>query len=335
MIWMDREALLSWYREIQRPLPWRLEPSPWSILLSEILLQQTQMERGIAYHAKLLKRFPTVQSMAKSSVDEVLHLWQGAGYYSRARRLHALALDVMELHGGVLPNDYEGLLQLPGIGPYTAAAIASIAFKQPVACVDGNIRRVMARQTNQEEPSMKQVQTFADTHLVSESPGDWNQAMMELGALVCRPRNPSCEDCPIANSCKGRLRAHELPRPRKSKKKIVELILKDFLNSTSDLIPGCSLDYGVQKWLQIWRQQIANFLVQFDITYLTEKWLYLCGNRMERTELIQMLLRYQLSIEGFSNWLACPKISHENEARQPSNEKKRMNSAGAATSIQG
>ena len=171
MIWMDRKALLSWYREIQRPLPWRLEPSPWSILLSEILLQQTQMERGIAYHAKLLKRFPTVQSMAKSSVDEVLHLWQGAGYYSRARRLHALALDVMELHGGVLPNDYEGLLQLPGIGPYTAAAIASIAFKQPVACVDGNIRRVMARQTNQEEPSMKQVQTFADTHLVSESPG--------------------------------------------------------------------------------------------------------------------------------------------------------------------
>ena len=222
MIWMDREALLSWYREIQRPLPWRLEPSPWSILLSEILLQQTQMERGIAYHAKLLKRFPTVQSMAKSSVDEVLHLWQGAGYYSRARRLHALALDVMELHGGVLPNDYEGLLQLPGIGPYTAAAIASIAFKQPVACVDGNIRRVMARQTNQEEPSMKQVQTFADTHLVSESPGDWNQAMMELGALVCRPRNPSCEDCPIANSCKGSLRAHELPRPRKSKKTIVE-----------------------------------------------------------------------------------------------------------------
>ena len=222
MIWMDREALLSWYREIQRPLPWRLEPSPWSILLSEILLQQTQMERGIAYHAKLLKRFPTVQSMAKSSVDEVLHLWQGAGYYSRARRLHALALDVMELHGGVLPNDYEGLLQLPGIGPYTAAAIASIAFKQPVACVDGNIRRVMARQTNQEEPSMKQVQTFADTHLVSESPGDWNQAMMELGALVCRPRNPSCEDCPIANSCKGSMRAHELPRPRKSKKKIVE-----------------------------------------------------------------------------------------------------------------
>lgn len=222
MIWMDREALLSWYREIQRPLPWRLEPSPWSILLSEILLQQTQMERGIAYHAKLLKRFPTVQSMAKSSVDEVLHLWQGAGYYSRARRLHALALDVMELHGGVLPNDYEGLLQLPGIGPYTAAAIASIAFKQPVACVDGNIRRVMARQTNQEEPSMKQVQTFADTHLVSESPGDWNQAMMELGALVCRPRNPSCEDCPIANSCKGSLRAHEVPRPRKSKKKIVE-----------------------------------------------------------------------------------------------------------------
>ena len=266
MIWMDREALLSWYREIQRPLPWRLEPSPWSILLSEILLQQTQMERGIAYHAKLLKRFPTVQSMAKSSVDEVLHLWQGAGYYSRARRLHALALDVMELHGGVLPNDYEGLLQLPGIGPYTAAAIASIAFKQPVACVDGNIRRVMARQTNQEEPSMKQVQTFADTHLVSESPGDWNQAMMELGALVCRPRNPSCEDCPIANSCKGSLRAHELPRPRKSKKKIVEYTC--IVRIDSEGFPELHQRPNTGLFAGLWGPEIASDLETTNCEFL-------------------------------------------------------------------
>ena len=219
---MNQEALLSWYERVKRPLPWRLEPSPWSILLSEILLQQTQMERGISYHAKLLERFPSVQSMAESSVDEVLHLWQGAGYYSRARRLHALSKVVVESHNGELPNTYQELLKLPGIGPYTAAAVASMAFSRPVACVDGNIRRVMARQTNQENPTMKDVQEFADKHLFNDSPGAWNQAMMELGALVCRPRNPSCEQCPVAETCSGRNRATDLPRPKKTTKTRVE-----------------------------------------------------------------------------------------------------------------
>ncbi len=219
---MNQEALLAWYRRIQRPLPWRLEPDPWSILLSEILLQQTQMERGIVYHKNLLVRFPTIQSMAESSVDDVLHLWQGAGYYARARRLHALSIEVMQSHGGQLPDQYDELLTLPGIGPYTAAAVASIAFNQPVACVDGNIRRVMARQTNSDEPTPKEVQSFADQQLVRESPGDWNQAMMELGALVCKPRNPLCEQCPITETCQGRSRSHELPRPKRTKKTVVE-----------------------------------------------------------------------------------------------------------------
>ena len=143
---MNQEALLAWYDRNKRQLPWRLDPSPWSILLSEILLQQTQMQRGIEYFERLLKRFPTLSSMAESSVDDVLLLWQGAGYYSRARRLHALSIEVVEAHGGVLPKTYVELLKLPGIGPYTAAAVASIAFSEPVACVDGNIRRVMARQ---------------------------------------------------------------------------------------------------------------------------------------------------------------------------------------------
>jgi A/G-specific adenine glycosylase len=128
----------------------------------------------------------------------------------------------MESHNGVLPNTYQELLNLPGIGPYTAAAVASMAFSRPVACVDGNIRRVMARQTNQEEPSMKDVQTFADNHLFEDSPGTWNQAMMELGALVCRPRNPLCEQCPVTESCSGIYRARDLPRPKKTKKTLVE-----------------------------------------------------------------------------------------------------------------
>ena len=220
---MNQEALLSWYRRIQRPLPWRVNPSPWSILLSEILLQQTQMERGVVYHEKLLKRFPTIQSMAESNVDEVLHLWQGAGYYSRARRLHTLSLEVMKTYDGKLPESYQELLKLPGIGPYTAAAVSSIAFSNPVACVDGNVRRVMARQMNQENPTPKDVQNFADEQLVVDSPGDWNQAVMELGALVCRPKKPRCDVCPVQETCQGLERAHELPLPKKLIKKEMEL----------------------------------------------------------------------------------------------------------------
>lgn len=219
---MDQEALLDWYKRNKRPLPWRLDPSPWSILLSEILLQQTQMERGIEYHERLMKRFPTLSSMARASVDDVLLLWQGAGYYSRARRLHALSIEVVETNEGALPKTYEELLKLPGIGPYTAAAVASIAFSEPVACVDGNIRRVMARQSNQEEPSAKDVQRFADKHLAIDAPGEWNQAMMELGALVCKPRKPLCNQCPVTESCRGRSRPHELPRPKSTKKTTVE-----------------------------------------------------------------------------------------------------------------
>ena len=220
---MNQDALLDWFNKNQRTLPWRMNPIPWSILLSEILLQQTQMERGVEYHQRLFERFPTPSSMAESEVDEVLFLWQGAGYYSRARRLHALSQIVVTDHEGVLPSTYDELLALPGVGPYTAAAVASIAFNHPVACVDGNVRRVMARQTNKENPSLKDVQAFADLNLVREHPGDWNQAMMELGALICRPRNPMCDACPMHESCKGTLRANELPLPKKQKKKHVEL----------------------------------------------------------------------------------------------------------------
>ena len=142
-----------------------------------------------------------------------------AGYYSRARRLHALSRQVVEDYDGVLPSEYEELLELPGIGPYMAAAVASIAFSRPVACVDGNIRRVMARQTNQEDPSPQQIQSYADEQLLESAPGDWNQAMMELGALVCKPRRPACKECPVVDTCLGRSRADVLPLAKTTKRK--------------------------------------------------------------------------------------------------------------------
>ena len=224
----DQQALLAWYDQHQRDLPWRRTRDPWSILLSEVLLQQTQVSRGLVYWRRMIETFPTVASMSQASVDAVLKAWEGAGYYSRARRLHALSQRVMltedeDGFNGELPETYAELLSLPGIGPYTAAAVGSIAFEQPVACVDGNIRRVMARHTAQTEPAAKDVQVWADASLQIHRPGDWNQALMELGATVCTPRRVRCEACPLAPSCRGVAAPERYPAPKKQRKTDVEL----------------------------------------------------------------------------------------------------------------
>lgn len=226
---LSQSALLAWYSQQKRDLPWRHTNNSWKILLSEILLQQTQVSRGIQYWLKLVDRFPTPQSMADSEVDEVLHLWQGAGYYSRARRLHALSCQVCLPmneggHDGILPYTSAELLNLPGIGPYTAAAVASIAHGEPVACVDGNIRRVMARQTQSLNPSLKEVEQWAKANLFTADAGNWNQALMELGATVCTPRRPNCNDCPVASTCFGQSEALKYPQPKKVSKKRLDLM---------------------------------------------------------------------------------------------------------------
>tara|TARA_B110001452_G_scaffold10279_1_gene8660 strand:+ start:38 stop:994 length:957 start_codon:yes stop_codon:yes gene_type:complete len=226
---LSQSTLLAWYAETKRDLPWRHTSDGWKILLSEILLQQTQVSRGIDYWHKLVKRFPTPQSMADAELDEVLLLWQGAGYYSRARRLHALSRQVCLPsneggYNGVLPTTSIQLLRLPGIGPYTAAAVASIAYGEPVACVDGNIRRVMARQTKTVNPTVKEVEHWAEMNLFKADAGDWNQAVMELGATVCTPKRPQCDNCPIGPSCSGQHNALAYPKPKKLKRKRLDLM---------------------------------------------------------------------------------------------------------------
>lgn len=225
---LSQSKLLAWYAESKRDLPWRNTNDAWKILLSEILLQQTQVSRGIAYWKKLVARFPTPQAMADAQVDEVLLLWQGAGYYSRARRLHSLSLMVCLPsneggYDGRLPQTAAELLKLPGVGPYTAAAVASIAYGEPVACVDGNIRRVMARQSKNPEPSMKEVDAWAQDILYGADAGNWNQALMELGATICTPRRAQCTQCPLASSCKGRETPTAYPLPKKVKRKRLDL----------------------------------------------------------------------------------------------------------------
>ncbi len=210
--WFSK-ALLPWYREHQRPLPWRRSaPSaagpadPYRIWLSEVILQQTRVDQGTAYWHRFVERYPTVHDLAKAPEDEVLRLWQGLGYYSRARNLRTAARQVVEIHGGQFPQDHEQLKGLKGVGEYTAAAIGSIAFGLPEAVVDGNVYRVLARVFGIDTPidsteGRKQFLTLAAGLLDPLHPGDHNQAVMELGAMVCTPRKPRCADCPLSSKC--------------------------------------------------------------------------------------------------------------------------------------
>lgn len=209
------QRLLKWYRQSGRSLPWRVgrdeRANAYHVLVSEIMLQQTQVATVIPYFHRLLEAFPTLEKLAAADEQDVLHLWQGLGYYRRARLLHATAKAVVERHGGELPDSLNQLRDLPGIGDYTAAALASIAFDQPHAVVDGNVARVMARLFRVHEPvdstaGKRAVQQAANALMQriaeqGESPSDWNQAVMELGALVCSPRSPTCLVCPLNDHC--------------------------------------------------------------------------------------------------------------------------------------
>ena len=195
-----RRAVLGWYDEHRRDLPWRKTRDPYRIWLSEIMLQQTRVAAVLEHYRLFLERFPNVEALAAASGDAVLAAWSGLGYYRRARMLHRCARQIVKQHGGCFPRNSEALLALPGIGRYTAAAIASIAFAEPVAVVDGNVERVLQRFTgiNLTTPQTWQ---HAQALLANSRSGDFNQAMMELGATVCVPRQPKCPECPLQKLC--------------------------------------------------------------------------------------------------------------------------------------
>lgn len=198
--------LLSWYDLNKRSLPWRDDPRPYYVWLSEIILQQTRVAQGLDYFHRFVETFPRVEDLASADEDTILKLWQGLGYYNRARNLHKAAKQVVEEFDSRFPETYYELIQLKGVGPYTASAIASIAFNEPKAVVDGHVIRVIARLKGVTEPVdttaiQRLIQTHADELINTDRPGDHNQAMMELGALVCTPRNPSCLECPLRDHC--------------------------------------------------------------------------------------------------------------------------------------
>jgi A/G-specific adenine glycosylase len=225
------ELLLGWFRQFRRDLPWRQTRDPYRIWLSEIMLQQTRVTAVIPYYERFLQRFPEVGTLAAAPQEEVLRLWSGLGYYSRARNLQKAAQQIVAKHGGQFPLCLEDALALPGIGNYTAAAIRSIAFGEKEAVLDGNVARVLARLgairgDHRESQRWQKLQETADGLLDPESPGDWNEAMMELGATLCTPKSPQCLICPVAQFCQARKLgiAESLPEKRK-KRTTVKVIL--------------------------------------------------------------------------------------------------------------
>ncbi|WP_069188328.1 A/G-specific adenine glycosylase, partial [Paenibacillus sp. GM2] len=218
------KELLGWYETAKRDLPWRRHRNPYYIWVSEIMLQQTRVDTVIPYFQRFIERFPTIQALAEAPEEEVLKCWEGLGYYSRARNLQAAARQVMERHDGIVPDNKKDVSALKGVGPYTSGAILSIAYNQPEPAVDGNVMRVLSRYFLIEEDIMKigtrtLMEDLATELIPPGRAGDFNQALMELGALICTPKSPQCLICPVMVHCAGRLEGAEDRLPVKSKAK--------------------------------------------------------------------------------------------------------------------
>lgn len=219
-----RKNLLHWYDQNKRDLPWRKSRDPYRIWVSEIMLQQTRVDTVIPYYQRFMENFPTLIDLAEADEDEVLKYWEGLGYYSRARNLHAAVKKVATVYGGKVPEDLQTISQLKGIGAYTAGAVLSIAYNQPEPAVDGNVMRVFSRWFAMKDDVAKpatrrKMEAYALQVMCRERPGDFNQGLMELGALICHPLSPVCDSCPVNSLCQARQQGiqHELPVKKKAK----------------------------------------------------------------------------------------------------------------------
>ena len=219
-----QKQLLAWFRTHQRDLPWRRSRDPYRIWVAEVMLQQTRIAAVMPYYQRFLSRFPTVHSLSRARETEVLKLWSGLGYYSRARNLHRAAKTIVAGHHGQFPRTLDAVLELPGIGTYTAAAVLSIAFDAPLAVLDGNVARVLARikaiRGDLRAPkNWRALSAAAQDLLATQAPGDWNQSLMELGEVVCTPQSPHCAECPVARHCRAYTQGLTgvIPAPRRKR----------------------------------------------------------------------------------------------------------------------
>lgn len=284
--------LTTWYKSNHRPLPWRKTKDPYFIYLSEIILQQTQVKQGLNYYQKFTNNYPTIADLAESSEDKILKDWQGLGYYSRARNMHFAAKQIMKDFNGEFPKTYDEIIKLKGVGEYTAAAIASFAFQEAKAVVDGNVYRVISRLFNIHTPidttkGKKEFLAIANALLPPEEADTHNQAMMELGALICRPKRPDCESCPLQEKCQA-YKENTIPLlPVKSKSlKQKKIHFNYYVFETEEEI----LIHRRQK-KGIW-QNLYDFHLKDTIKIDESNWIAHLPDEIQRFELIGISKEY-------------------------------------------
>jgi A/G-specific adenine glycosylase len=311
-----RKNLLAWFRQFQRDLPWRKNKDAYRIWLSEIMLQQTRVAAVIPYYERFLERFPTVNALAEAPLEEVLRFWSGLGYYSRARNLQRAAQQIVAKHAGTFPQSESAVLALPGIGAYTSAAILSIAFDHQHAVLDGNVARVIARlfatRGDLRQPARWQkLQRTADELLERNAPGDWNQAMMELGATICTPRAPKCLLCPVAKYCAALKQGIQEEIPEKRKKRatvavaLAAAIFVDSQNRTLLLPPP-----------RVGKEEVTADHVP---TLVSKMWHFptIAVAKDPRRELARHLKReFALGDESIRSLVALPRVRHSVTYRQ-------------------
>lgn len=296
------EKLIAWYEAHGRTLPWRTTREAYRIWLSEVILQQTRVEQGKAYYLRFTEHFPTVYDLATASEDEVLKLWQGLGYYSRARNLHAAAKQVVEEFGGSFPDTVEALRTLRGVGDYTAAAIASIAFDRPAAVVDGNVYRVLARLFDLETPidTTEGKRTFAalaEELLERQRPATYNQAIMDFGALVCTPQSPACTDCPLRDHCQALVAKSVALRPVKQGRTKIRDRYFSYLHLTDGSRTLLHRRTAGDIWQGLYEFPLIETPSEVDFAHLTttEEFQRLVGNSRFRLTATRRMAAHQLS----------------------------------------
>lgn len=308
MAWTQQ--LLQWFEEHQRPFPWRTTKDPYRIWLSEIIMQQTRTEQGLPYYLKFIGAFPTVQSLAEAEEDSVLKLWQGLGYYSRARNLHATASRIVNEYQGVFPKTFIELKNLKGVGDYTASAIGSICFDLPEAVVDGNVYRFLARYFGIDTPidhsaAHKIFKEKAHTLMDASNPGRFNQALMEFGALQCTPKNTRCETCPFQQTCHAF--NHQAVQRFPVKRKKIKVTQRYFNYLVIDAKEGQTLmEQRTEKG--IWRQLYQFPLLESNGNSLTSK-------QIKENNFLATLLKNQAySVEKWNAEPILHKLSHQHLA---------------------
>jgi A/G-specific adenine glycosylase len=304
MIYMDKRAakLLQWYEENKRDLPWRNTKEPYQIWLSEIILQQTRVSQGLDYYRRFVESYPDIHALAAAPERDVLKLWQGLGYYSRARNMLHTARDIVQRTDGLFPVKYEDIRRLKGIGNYTAAAIASFAYNQPYAVLDGNVMRVYSRLTGFTEPidnpkGRKKLQHIADEFLVKENPSDYNQALMELGAMLCLPKNPRCAICPLQIYCSAYATHSVGVIPvKQAKKKKKKRFLNYLVIQSGDKIVLRKRTRG-DIWQGLYDFPCIETTSSAKVTYLTEtsQWQSIFGRKKHAIEAVSGEYRHILT----------------------------------------